>query len=42
MFQGIMTKLEKLDTIETKVKCIEDDLKEIKSSVEHAHAEITD
>jgi chromosome segregation ATPase len=42
MFQGIMTKLEKLDTIETKVKCIEDDLKEIESSVEYAHAEITD
>ena len=42
MMKAMMQKLEKLDSIDTRVKTIENDLKSVKESIEFTHAEITD
>ncbi|CAB4026051.1 Hypothetical predicted protein [Paramuricea clavata] len=40
MMKAMMKKLEKLDSIDTRVKTVESDLKSVKESIEFAHAEI--
>ena len=42
MMKAMMQKLEKLDSIDTRVKTIENDLKSVKESIEFTHAEIKD
>ncbi len=42
MMKAMMKKLEKLDSIDTRVKTVENDLKSVKESIEFAHAEIKD
>ena len=40
MLKIVMTKLEKLDVIEERIKSVEEDMKGVKHSIEFAHAEI--
>ncbi|CAB4034541.1 Hypothetical predicted protein [Paramuricea clavata] len=40
MFNIVMTKLEKLDMIEERIKSVEEDMKGVKHSTEFAHTEI--
>ena len=40
MLKIMMKKLDKLDVIENRIKVVEEDLKDVKDSIEHAHAEI--
>ncbi|CAB3989179.1 Hypothetical predicted protein [Paramuricea clavata] len=42
MMSEMMMKLDKLDSIEDKVKSFEQDLKSVKDSIEFAHAEVND
>ena len=42
MMKTMMSKLEKLDTIEKNVKSLDDDLQSVKASLEYAHAEVVD
>ncbi len=42
MFEIIMGKLSELDDIDSRVKSIENDLKNMKDSVEFVHAEVKD
>jgi hypothetical protein len=42
MMKNMMSKLEKLDLIETKVKSVEQELRSMKDSIEFAHSEVKD
>jgi hypothetical protein len=42
MMSEMMMKLDKLDSIEDRVKFFEQDLKSVKDSIEFAHAEVND
>ena len=42
MMSEMMMKLDKLDSIEDRVKFFEQDLKSVKDSIEFAHAEVHD